>query len=205
MAFSRNSGYATGTGNPNSDVTIQDGGGNIPTLYIDTATDPVSLYKFDGSKASGSRWILLKSAPTVEALLTDVANNVGASLTVVDTWEALSISSAVTKTHTNTSDALDAITVDDVQDGKIKVSLRGILDTSNLTVDTGNIKVRLYAGDSGVPRTESIFYDNAGGVIQIDFEATIDVTGGETIAFEMASSAGTGNVTFDNIEIFVTN
>jgi len=57
MAFNRNSTYLEGTGDPNADMKIKDGGVNLPKFYIDTNTDPVTLYKFDSSKPSGSKWV----------------------------------------------------------------------------------------------------------------------------------------------------
>ena len=56
MAFTRNIGYMEGSGDPNADATIQAGGGNIPTLYVDTSVFPVQLYQFFAAVAVPNKW-----------------------------------------------------------------------------------------------------------------------------------------------------
>lgn len=46
--------YIEGVGDPN--ITIPDGLGRTPLLYMDYGVDPTVLYKFDPALPSGSRW-----------------------------------------------------------------------------------------------------------------------------------------------------
>jgi hypothetical protein len=59
MAYTFSQGYMRGEGDPNLDVDINNGGGKLPKLYIDDLTD--SIYSFDDSFDTGSKWVLLFS------------------------------------------------------------------------------------------------------------------------------------------------
>ena len=61
MAYTFSQGYMRGDGNPNLDLQIKDGGGIIPKIYIDDLTD--FMYKFDDTKISGEKWVVLKDDP----------------------------------------------------------------------------------------------------------------------------------------------
>jgi hypothetical protein len=59
MAYTFSQGCMRGEGDPNLDVDINNGGGKLPKLYIDDLTD--SIYSFDDSFDTGSKWVLLFS------------------------------------------------------------------------------------------------------------------------------------------------
>jgi hypothetical protein len=77
MANAFSQGYMRGNGDPNLDSDINNGGGKLPKLYIDDLTD--FLYKFDGSKPSGAKWVRMKEDnrpyKIYEALLTQGGSN----------------------------------------------------------------------------------------------------------------------------------
>lgn len=56
--ISKSNGIIKGTGNPNSDVSIQDGDNPTPIQYIDTSTTPETVYRFDDNQTSGSKWVV---------------------------------------------------------------------------------------------------------------------------------------------------
>ena len=48
--------YIEGEGNPNGILTLVDGYPNMPTIYYDRSTDPVTTYNFFTTLSTGEKW-----------------------------------------------------------------------------------------------------------------------------------------------------
>ena len=80
--ISKNNGIIKGTGNPNLDVTIQDGDNPTPIQYIDVSTIPQTIYRFDDTQVSGSKWVEDLTIVSEELVLRKVDEGNGLGITI---------------------------------------------------------------------------------------------------------------------------
>lgn len=203
MAFTRNSGYATGTGNPNGDLTIKDGGGNIPTLYIDTATTPVTIYKFNSALPSGFKWQLMNASIPTWGTITNALGAIDANCAVTNTWYTLSISDGDFAGSSNITVNSDTITLGQTCDSKdtVQINLTGSLNTAALTVDTGFIGLRLNINNVGEIVGVVRIPDNSSGIVPVSVNFYTKAIPTTALKIEISSSVGTGVVAFSNLKL----
>ena len=163
--ISKSNGIIKGTGNPNSDVSIQDGDDITPIWYIDYNTTPPTIYKFDDNLTSGNKWVIDLTLSNADDLpVTPVGN-----LTSSDVQSAL---------EEHQSD-IDNILQDEIL-FKISVAdLRASTDTHDFVYIIDNGKTGVFKYDStdvaSSDNTGTILVSNNGRRYKRQFDGAVNV------------------------------